>query len=856
MGICVELKRATKTQGITDIRQVLAVFGRDDVKRDIAFIRENTELQLQCEKAGMAVKAKEYKTLVANRKMKLPGMIFQCSTFKEHDWVDSNQVSHGIGAWRHQEYCVLNGLFMVDIDHVEDPDAMWKELLEKGLKDWDPLFAFKTPSGHGLKIVMPADVKRGNLASNQTAFATQFGVEVDPKCKDASRLSFVSAADDIYIYDERLVTYENEAFIKKYQDKYADGSSDQDLFDAAEKESAATAAKAAAKTNVEEDLEAWVDSQCERIRQKQELEVIDELEMKTYKGIKVYDLINAYFGGEPPKAGERHDSLLELARDLRHVVDRIPKAVFYYILRLPFVQDLYREGDPVVKTINDALGYKYSAFMPKKMEAAIDSLKTAVATSKVFEVSSDQIQEVFTGFGERIEELFKYYPCLKEACLEYERPSFPAILFATGCLFGTLATRTWWYHYDQPTMMRRLNYEIFIIADPASRKSGIGALYKTILSPIIANDKVYNDDINKYKSRVRQNKTESDKKKDKSDPLVYPESKTRIHGSRTANNIFIEDMVNNVEMVDGEPLHMHLFTFDSELEAAAVASKGGQWIDKSIFELKAFHNEEDNQQYRNVDSVTGPFDVYWNFIYTGTPFSLYRKVTQDNFGSGLSSRLAVIPLCSEKFKMIPFKKSSAKCREAQEVLKMWAFRMDGIEGKLEIEDLVYCTWQWTDNLMTIADKTQDDALAYTIKRISYYGINVSLPFIIMRHWEEFNKDHLLKVDDKDKELCELVMEIQLYAQKVYFGKYTEHYFEERRTDISDKAPQNMHTKTVRMLGKLPKTFTYADVEKDLNIDNAYARVLCSRWIKDGLIERADANKRKRVFSKTPKGSNI
>lgn len=66
----------------------------------------------------------------------------------------------------------------------------------------------------------------------------------------------------------------------------------------------------------------------------------------------------------------------------------------------------------------------------------------------------------------------------------------------------------------------------------------------------------------------------------------------------------------------------------------------------------------------------------------------------------------------------------------------------------------------------------------------------------------------------------------------------------------------MHTKTVRMLGKLPKTFTYVDVEKDLNIDNAYARVLCSRWIKDGLIERADANKRKRVFSKTPKGSNI
>ena len=210
--------------------------------------------------------------------------------------------------------------------------------------------------------------------------------------------------------------------------------------------------------------------------------------------------------------------------------------------------------------------------------------------------------------------------------------------------------------------------------------------------PIMADDKVYNKNINDYKRKIKEHATKSDK--NKKEGLVYPEPKTRIHGSRTANNIFIEDMVNNVEEVEGHNLNMHLFTFDAELDSAEVANRGGQWIDKSIFELKAFHNEEDNQQYRNVDSVTGPFNVYWNFIYTGTPFSLSKKITKQNFGSGLSTRLAVLPLCSPKFTMMPLRKKSKKNLQNIQVLTDWAFKMHEVKEELPLWPLVEHCWRW------------------------------------------------------------------------------------------------------------------------------------------------------------------
>ncbi len=380
---------------------------------------------------------------------------------------------------------------------------------------------------------------------------------------------------------------------------------------------------------------------------------------------------------------------------------------------------------------------------------------------------------------------------------------------------------------------------MFIIGDPGSGKSFVGRLYNLIAAPIIINDQVGNDAINRYKKAVKERGTSS--KEQKKEALKQPTPIIRIHGTRTANGVFIEDMCNAVEIVGDKPVHLHMLTFDAELDASTAAAKGGQWIDKSTMELKAFHNEEDNQQYKNVDSVTGPFNVYWNFVYTGTPLSLNRKVTEQNFGSGLSTRLACIPFPGDNLDMMPWQEKSSKTQNADTMLREWAFRLDKVSGELPIKELVKTTWEWTDNHMAVAKINENKADGLLIKRIAYYGIAVSMPYILMRHWEEWEKSHTIALDDQDLALANLAMNIQYECQRYYFGGYAERYFDNMISDRNMKAAKHKD-RTIDILNGLKKEFMMEDLYAALNLSKGYIREIVGTWVNKGLVEKTSQRK--------------
>ena len=133
------------------------------------------------------------------------------------------------GCWRLQKHCRLNGLCVIDFDHIEgDPREVWAAAYAK-LSDEDRariLFVFVTPSGQGLKVVFIADAAVGNLIDNQIVFSQKLGLNPDEACKDASRGAFLTTRDDVIFIDkERLFNYESEDFGKKYDDEYHAGHS-------------------------------------------------------------------------------------------------------------------------------------------------------------------------------------------------------------------------------------------------------------------------------------------------------------------------------------------------------------------------------------------------------------------------------------------------------------------------------------------------------------------------------------------------------------------------------------------------------------------------------------------------------
>ena len=441
------------------------------------------------------------------------------------------------------------------------------------------------------------------------------------------------------------------------------------------------------------------------------------------------------------------------------------------------------------------------------------------------------LYQELTEWGEKIEAMFESFPCLKEICQGLRKPAYPAALFTGAAFLGTDLTRTWYYYYHRPEEERRLNYCIYVIGDPAVGKSFATRLYKLLAAPLIAADKMSNDAINNYKKSFKERGTST--KEQKKDALKAPDVIVRVHGARTANGVFIEDMNKAVELVDNKEMHLHMLTFDSELDSSTNASKGGQWIDKSTMELKAFHNEEDNQQYKNVDSVSGPFDVYWNYVYTGTPLSLRRKVTEANFGSGLSTRLACIPMPGSNFEMMPLRRHSSVDHSSEELLKAWAYRLDRVSGELPVWPLVEEIWQWTRDHLLLAKIDQDKADELLIMRVGYYGIAIATPYILMRHWDEWEQTKTFTIDDQDKELCQLVLNIQYQTQHYFFGKYARQYFDNMNNEANTN--RRRRGKTKMAFDHLPENFTLEDVAQAFDTNQDYARVLVFRFKKDGFV---------------------
>ena len=752
-----------------------------------------------------------------------------------------------VGRWRQKEGVCLNGLCVMDLDHVvktHDGQAAreyWQQIIAHlDLKEIGIEMAYVSASGDGLKIVFKARLEWGNLIDNQHQMAQFLGVTVDEKCKDGSRGHFITTEDDLlYIDEEELYTYENKEFAEKYNEQYRGGRTQPTLpfagSDAVGGSRPDDSGQAVAGDSDQKDAE--------------------EL---TYHGIPISEIIGKLLGGQEPQQGDRHDKMRDLANQLRYVCDNSPKKVLAALKTQPWVMDLMAEGDPVEATVEGACKLKYGWKKPKELQIALDELGALVSPPESGGArgglnngqgcaSSDhpahpgtppnlggEMVTLYEEWGQEIEALFDEYPCLREACIGLKRNGYPAALFSSAALFGTLMTRTWYFYYHRPEEERRLNYSIFIIGDPGSGKSFVGRLYKLIAAPIIYSDKVGNDAINKYKKDLKARGTSS--KEQKKEALQQPDVVIRIHGTRTANGVFIEDMNKAVEMVGDKPIHLHMLTFDAELDSSTAAQKGGQWIDKSTMELKAFHNEEDNQQYKNVDSVNGPFDVYWNFIYTGTPLSLHRKVTERNFGSGLSTRLGVVELPDDEFEMMARHQVSEN-RAANELLKEWAFRLDKVSGLLPLDPLVDEIWEWTRDHLAIAKINDDKADKLLLKRVGYYGIAITAPYVLMRHWDEWQEKQTFTIDETDLRLCNLVLEIQYRCQHHFFGEYARHYYDNMNNDPANE--KRHYKKTSIAYGMLPETFTREDVMQHYECIKGTADVIMTRLVKDKAVKRIE-----------------
>ena len=242
------------------------------------------------------------------KKRSLPIFIYQ-ATF------DKTTSKNGKKAcWRKQQAAHLNGLVMLDIDHVENPvhifGKMPKEWFEDGAKN-QVMLVHITPSGKGLRVVFKADCEIGDLSANQHHLAELLGVEPDEACKDASRASFAPQQEEILFINDAIFEYQNEEFDKRFGEVYRGG----------------------------------IKGHTESTEITENSQPSDISPQTSYKGIPFSDIIDEYWRrtGGVPVDGERNVRLHKLAVNLRAICENEPDKLLAVMPRLGLPESEMRQ---------------------------------------------------------------------------------------------------------------------------------------------------------------------------------------------------------------------------------------------------------------------------------------------------------------------------------------------------------------------------------------------------------------------------------------------------------------------------------------------------------------------------------
>ena len=146
--------------------------------------------QLKQARDGGMMTEKEFEEKKSQLKKKLPYVTYMAE-FK--------------GNIRKNENAIPTGLFMMDYDHVGDPEEFYNTHVKGREKEWAIALCHRTPSGEGLRIV--ACLPQGmNIPRAQAWMGGLLGrMDYDKAVRDPARASFLPPESALLYYDEDLL---------------------------------------------------------------------------------------------------------------------------------------------------------------------------------------------------------------------------------------------------------------------------------------------------------------------------------------------------------------------------------------------------------------------------------------------------------------------------------------------------------------------------------------------------------------------------------------------------------------------------------------------------------------------------
>ncbi len=786
---------------ISSAKQLEAVFNSKRVFNKIQKIRDLREV-------GDMVNATKVKH-------SLPGIVFVADDFavseKKVDVEENGQKVEKMvkGKWRLQRQAHLNGLAVVDADHlVEDPKAIYKGWSEEKLKELGVYLVFITSSNAGLKIVFRARKEWGNLIDNALEMGRQLGLPVDESCKDASRMSFAPSAlagDILYFDREGLFSIEGDEYDRCFGDAYRRGDSG--------------ATQGAGASNPEQGNGQSATSASSDVRNFGISDIV-------YKDVPVQKIVDCWVGTTLPKPGERHEMSLKLADELRYITDSDAQKIETILRAQSWVDDIVKErGENVAQTVKSAMAFRELKGMPKRMKKAV-----AMAGVKV-EHKADNVTLPYAEWARKLKKI--NLGCYQCTVANIQDPQIhPGAIIAACGMYDTLMTNCW--YYDWEGKFHRLNVFSVIVGEPASGKGFAVELNENIMKVMKEHDEPGRKAEKDYKDGLLER--ESSQKEQKKDALKRPTYVVRYCPVKTSNNVIYHRMENAfIPMPDGTKYYQHLYTFTSEI--MSIVNAGGSFQAKREMYLQAFTNEENGVDYANKDSTNGSYDVYYNLVMTGTKTSLERLVNLSNIGDGLSTRMSCFVMPDTEFKMRPYNSEKRSLKPAEE-MDEWGRFFDELKGEIKgLEKLKKHIYKIVRARVEEAKAMGDKPTVKMCMRMQDKLMTVCLPHVIstQESLEDFKKTMTVKITKQHLDLATLMFDVMLKCEDKLFGELWQAYFDNEKMGTTARINSD---RTMEMLGQLNKEFTTAEVKELFKYSVlSSASDKCKDLMDSGVIER-------------------
>lgn len=687
------------------------------------------------------------------------------------------QASYG-GGKRANTNAIPSGLFALDIDHINDPDALFVKV-EPRIQELGIDVVHKTPSTHGMRIVARCRPGFSSISENQAWLAHEIGVEHDACTRDMARLSFLVPRSYFYYFNPAVFSDSPSCLIEN-------------------NDAVCTPVK----------VPTVPPSRPEEHDERKPEEHEEPLCFKGVEYSKIVERLVEESGGEPCQ-GERNNRLYLICRLLSNITDRQPDLLFK-------VCPKFGLSEQEVRAVCDsACKSARTERLPCMLYNVLREFGI-VWRSGSYIMNSDPDGSMPAPSPIVLPDESHLPPLIREFVATAPSDFKPATIMVSLAVCGFLGSRMRATYLDGEKQAP--SFIVNVIAPPASGKGSLLRIPDICLNKVRMKDEEGRALEAEYQRQCQLNKN-AKKQAEEPRPIVRD----------IPAKVSVAQLIKRMVQANG----LHLISISAEADTLTNTNKSGAWAQKSDIYRIAQDGEGGlyGQDYRSEASFSATCRMRYNLVTLGTPGTMARAYP--NVEDGLITRCIMVDLPSQFGKPMP-KRIEFTLRQKKIVEKKIESLMDicqDVEGNVKPEHNMKLEWlnkgieKWIEKQRLQAIRDDDHARDQFMRRSALIGFRAGMVAAFL--WGNTNASRRA-----------YTIEFALWVSNFILNSLINRY----SNKVNEQAMDYETPKTKRyptLFEAMGDAFTIDNLRKAASAQSVHSplKTIVHRWTENNIIEK-------------------